>query len=60
MTKLLESAIQQMNNLPESQQDKIAYAILDELSWDKVLDSSGDFLLQLANEALEDYKKGDE
>jgi len=58
MTKLLESAIQQLNNLPESQQDEIAHAILDELSWDKTLHNSSNTLLSLANEALEEYKKG--
>jgi hypothetical protein len=60
MTQLLEQAIAQIKQLPETEQDRIALLILEELKeeiiWDKAFAKSHDVLAQLAAAALAEDK----
>ncbi|MGR3179206.1 MAG: hypothetical protein ACUZ8E_14230 [Candidatus Anammoxibacter sp.] len=62
MTSLLEKAFKQAAKLPDLEQNIIAKQLLEELSaekkWDKTFAESEDVLSKLADEALEDHKKG--
>jgi hypothetical protein len=59
MSKLLEEAIEKIKHLPKKEQDNIARMILDEVTWDGLLQKSKIKLAQSANKALRDFKKGD-
>lgn len=58
MTKALEEAFAELNKLPTIEQDKIARLIMDDLVWEQKLNTTSDTLIILANEALDEYKKG--
>ncbi|MBE0426160.1 MAG: hypothetical protein IBX72_05895 [Nitrospirae bacterium] len=62
MTTLLKKAFDEVSKLPQSEQEAIAALILDEIAseqkWDELFAKSQDKLSQLADEALEEFKKG--
>ena len=62
MTKLLEAAVKEISKLPENEQNELAQLILDELRdeklWDKSFSDSQELLSGLADEALDEHKKG--
>jgi hypothetical protein len=62
MTKLLEKAIEELNKLPEPQQESMAQWILDELEdearWDQTFADALPQLENLAKKALKDYRAG--
>jgi hypothetical protein len=62
MTQLLEKAIAQIKQLPETEQNRIALLILEELEeeviWDQAFAKSHDVLAQLAAAALAEDKAG--
>lgn len=62
MTKLLEKAFRQASRLPETDQNALAKWLLDELraegKWDAAFAESEDVLESLAEEALEEKRRG--
>ncbi len=62
MTKLLETAFEQVSKLPASDQDAVAAIVLEELAseqrWSKAFAKSQDALAKLAGEALAEYDAG--
>mgnify|MGYP006871773673 CR=1 FL=1 len=62
MTKLLEEAFSAIARLPEQDQDAIAALIMEELvseeRWSEAFTKSQDQLSQLADEAVEEFRKG--
>jgi hypothetical protein len=62
VTKLLESAISRIKNLPEEEQDSIAQIILEELEdekmWDEQFARSQDKLAAIAKKVKEDKADG--
>ncbi len=62
MTKMLEKAFAQAARLPEQEQNAFANWILEELTseerWQKAFAGSADALARLADEALEEHRKG--
>ncbi len=62
MTTLLKKVFDEVSKLPKSEQEAIAALILDEIAseqeWDELFTKSQDKLSQLADEALEEFKKG--
>ena len=62
MTSLLEKAFKEAAKLTDLEQNIIANQVLEELSaekkWEKAFAESEDILSILADEALEDHKKG--
>ena len=62
MTSLLERAFKEASRLPEVEQNVLAKWLLDELrseaKWQKAFAESEDVLEKLADEALEDKRKG--
>ena len=62
MTKLLEEAFSATSRLSEEEQDAIATLIMEELAserqWAEAFSKSQDELAKLAEEALEEFKKG--
>ena len=62
MTQLLEKAFAEAAKLPDSQQNRLAQWLLDELltekKWDSLFAQSEDFLSELADEALKEYHAG--
>lgn len=58
MTNLLDEAVKQISQLPDTEQDEIAKMILDELTWKKSFSSSQRQLGILADEALQELKEG--
>jgi hypothetical protein len=54
----LRKAIEKAERLPEADQKIIAELILDEIHWNAALNDSQPELNSLAQEALEEYKKG--
>ena len=63
MTKLLDQAIEAVARLPETEQDRIARLILEELraeaGWDERFRRSQDRLSQLAEAAREEIARGE-
>ena len=63
MTELLQKAIREIEKLPSEEQDALAAWILAELAaerrWTQVLARSQDALAQLAQEALEEHRRGE-
>jgi hypothetical protein len=59
----LEKAFAEAAKLPPDEQERFARFILAELAserrWDEAFARSGDVLERLADEALEDYRRGD-
>lgn len=62
MTKLLEEAFSAISRLSEEEQDALASLIMEELisekRWIEAFTRSHDQLSQLADEAIDDFKKG--
>lgn len=62
MTKALEDAFKEAQELPEREQDQLAEAIRAEIeaerTWAKRLAASGDALADLADEALAEHRSG--
>ena len=62
MTKMLEKAFQEASRLPEVDQNALAKWVLDELrserAWEKTFAESEDILDKLADEAIEERRKG--
>ena len=63
MTDLLKKAFNAASQLPEDEQDAVAAWLLAELAsdekWDARLAGSRDALSLLANEALEEHRRGE-
>ncbi len=63
MTKLLKELIDKLSKLSPARQDELAAWLLaemeDEARWDKSFAESQDALEKLANEALEEHKRGE-
>ncbi|NEP90718.1 MAG: hypothetical protein F6K18_30065 [Okeania sp. SIO2C2] len=62
MTNVIEQALTKLSQLPENQQEAIAYLILaeieDEKKWAENFANSQDQLAQLADEAIAEFKQG--
>ncbi|MDY7004680.1 MAG: hypothetical protein SWX82_12155 [Cyanobacteriota bacterium] len=62
MTNILQQALTKLSQLPENQQEAIAYLILaeieDEKKWAENFANSQDQLAQLADEAIAEFKQG--
>jgi len=62
MTKLLEKAFEEAARLPELEQNTLAKWLLDELhserQWARTFAESEDVLERLADEAIEEKRKG--
>ena len=62
MTQLLEQALAQVQQLPQTEQDAIAALILEELAderrWDEAFAKSQDQLARLAARAREEIRAG--
>jgi hypothetical protein len=63
MTKLLEKAVSEAAKLPDAEQDALAQLLLDELAseerWGSLFAGSQDALAKLAEEALEEHRRGE-
>ena len=63
MTKLLKELIDKLSKLSPERQDELAAWLLaemeDEARWDKSFAESQNALEKLANEALEEHKRGE-
>ncbi len=63
MTKLLKELIDKLSKLSPERQDELAALLLaeieDEVRWDKSFAESQDALEKLADEALEEHKRGE-
>ena len=63
MTKLLKELIDKLSKLPPERQDELAAWLLaemeDDARWDKSFAESQDALEKLANEALEEHRRGE-
>ena len=63
MTKQLEKAFEEASKLPEVEQNALAKWLLDELhserEWARTFADSEDVLERLANEALDEKRKGE-
>lgn len=58
MVTELKKAIEKAEKLSDKEQQVIAQLIVDEISWDQTLKDSEKQLSSLAEEALNEYKKG--
>jgi hypothetical protein len=58
MVTELKKAIEKAEKLSDKEQQVIAQLILDEIGWDQTLKDSEKKLSSLAQEALNEYKKG--
>ncbi len=63
MTKLLKEVLAKLSKLPPERQDEFAAWLLsemeDEARWDKSFAESQDALAKLADEALDEHKRGE-
>ena len=63
MTKLLKEVLAKLSKLSPERQDELAAWLLaemeDEARWDKSFAASQDALEKLAEEALEEFKRGE-
>ncbi len=63
MTKLLKEVLAKLSKLSPERQDELAGWLLaemeDEARWDKSFAESQDALEKLANEALEEHRRGE-
>ena len=63
MTKLLKEVLAKLSKLSPERQDEIAAWLLaemeDEARWDKSFAESQDALAKLADEALEEFRRGE-
>jgi hypothetical protein len=58
MTSSLKSVIEKIKRLPLSEQNALAKMLAEELQWQKSFSKSSKQLSSLAEEALDEYKKG--
>jgi hypothetical protein len=62
MTELLEKAFRLASKLPQDLQDQLAAELLQELAdeqrWEETLSASAPELERLADQALEEYRRG--
>jgi hypothetical protein len=58
MVTELKKAIEKAEQLSDKEQQVIAQLIVDEISWDQTLKDSEKQLSSLAQEVLNEYKKG--
>ncbi len=58
MTKALQEAFAAVSALPDVEQDALAAAILDEVTFDAAIASHPEALDRLADEAIEDHRGG--
>jgi hypothetical protein len=63
MTNSLQEAFKQASALPEEQQEILAAIVLEEIAaekqWQEAFAASQDILAKLANEALEEHRRGE-
>ena len=63
MTRLLKEVMAKLSKLSPARQDELAAWLLaemeDEARWDKSFAESQDALAQLADEALEEFRRGE-
>lgn len=63
MTQLMETLIKELSDVPKEEQDDVAAFLLedlrDEKRWDELFASSQDQLARLADEALEEFERGE-
>ncbi len=63
MTKLLKQILEQASRLPEEEQDSLAAILIEEMAdeerWAKAFERSQGALEKLAQEALEEYRRGE-
>ncbi len=63
MTKLLKQILEQASRLPDEDQDSLAAIILEEMAdeerWTKAFERSQGALEKLAQEALEEFRRGE-
>ncbi len=58
MIKEFEEVRKEFEKLPKAKQKELSQKWLDEIKWQIRFQNSEDELLTLANEALEEYKRG--
>lgn len=58
LTKELKEAITKLEQLQDEEQKAIAKLLEEELQWSKTFQSSQTQLSNLANEALDEYRRG--
>ena len=62
MTQLLEKAVSEAAKLPDAEQDALGQLLLDELAseerWRSLFAGSQDVLAKLADEAIEEHRRG--
>jgi hypothetical protein len=63
MTNSLQEAFRQASALPEEQQEVLAAIVLEEIAaekqWQETFAASQDVLANMANEALEEHRRGE-
>ncbi len=63
MTGKLKKAFDEASRLPETEQDELAQFLLNEIrserEWSEVLARSGDRLRELADEAVNEFERGE-
>jgi len=63
VSELLKKAFDEASRLAEDEQDTLAELLLEEMKserrWNRAFSSSGDRLSELADEALEEHRRGD-
>lgn len=63
MTRLLDKAFEEIESLPEDEQDAFAAFILNEIAseqrWKEHFEGSQDELEKLADQALEEHQRGE-
>jgi len=58
MTTALKKVFSKLSKMPAAQQNAIASLLNEELEWKRSFDNSQEELLNLAAEAVAEYKKG--
>lgn len=63
MTTLMKKLIDQLQKLPEEEQDSVAAFLLEEVNterrWDELFDNSQEELSRMADEAIEEFERGE-
>ena len=63
MTNLLKKAFDEASRLPTEEQDSLARLLLEEMKserrWDQAFSGSADRLSDLADEALDEHRRGE-
>ena len=62
MTDLLKKAFEEASRLPDAEQDSLAKLLLEEMEserkWDQAFSDSADRMSELADEALDEHRRG--